>query len=174
MADAVQPECPAVPGQTFWAKEVDISGDPGNDVPSQPSLVRPARQRQVLVLTGATGFLGRELLRQLISSNDVSTIHCIAVRQPHGRLDGPFLQPRVRVHQGDLTAKQLGLSDEDASKIVNQADAVLHVGADVSFLRSYESLMRANVVSTKELVRLDLPQLLPLHFISSATVIRLS
>ncbi|KAB8070117.1 male sterility protein-domain-containing protein [Aspergillus leporis] len=47
---------------------------------------------------------------------------------------------------------------------------IIHNGADVSFLKSYRSLKKTNVESTAELIRLNAPCRIPIHFISSAAV----
>ncbi|OBT68157.1 hypothetical protein VE03_01544 [Pseudogymnoascus sp. 23342-1-I1] len=51
-----------------------------------------------------------------------------------------------------------------------RGDAIIHNGADVSFLKPYSSLKKFNVGSTSELIRLSAPCRIPLHFISSAGV----
>jgi hybrid polyketide synthase/nonribosomal peptide synthetase ACE1 len=66
----------------------------------------------------------------------------------------------------------LGLSDSDASSIFQSAEIVIHNGADVSFMKSYQSLKLTNVASTAELVKLALPRRIPFHFISTASVTR--
>ncbi|KAI0009473.1 hypothetical protein F4779DRAFT_365857 [Xylariaceae sp. FL0662B] len=134
----------------------------------------PAAPPAIMVLTGATGFLGKEILRQLVNDDRVTKVYCIAVRKPKEHLPKLFAQSKVSVYQGDLGTIQLGLSNIDASAIFEEADVVIHAGADVSFMKTYQSLKLVNVASTKELVRLCLPRRLPLHFISSATVARLS
>ncbi|KAJ5682101.1 uncharacterized protein N7477_002041 [Penicillium maclennaniae] len=85
-----------------------------------------------------------------------------------------FNGPKVRVYRGDLGASQLGLSDSDAASIFRQADVIIHNGADVSFMKTYQSLKLTNVASIMELVKLSLARHIPFHFISSASVTRLS
>lgn len=74
------------------------------------------------------------------------------------------------MYEGDLTLPRLGLPEQLASTIFHEADAIIHNGADVSHLKSYETLRPANVESTKELVKLSLPRRIPLHYISTAGV----
>ncbi|KAJ6104774.1 hypothetical protein N7523_011094 [Penicillium sp. IBT 18751x] len=125
-----------------------------------------------VVLTGATGFIGTEIVRQLIDDDRVQVVHCIAVRRSH--LSSIFNDPKVRVYRGDLKASQLGLSDSDAASIFRHADVIIHNGADVSFMKAYQSLKLTNVASIMELVKLALARHIPFHFISSASVTRLS
>ena len=133
----------------------------------------PAVTPKVVVLTGATGFVGKVLLRQLIEQEDIDKIHCIAVRQSNSRsfsLDSS----KVIIHEGDLKLPRLGLSKEMATNIFEEADVVIHNGADVSHLKTYHTLKLANLNSTKELIMMNLPRRLPFHYISTAGVALLS
>ncbi|KAI3317853.1 putative polyketide synthase [Xylariaceae sp. AK1471] len=123
----------------------------------------------VVVLTGATGFLGRALVKQLVDSPDVQKIHCIAVRD-ETKLKEYISSPKVIVHRGDLSALRVGLSEESARAIFAEADALIHNGADVSFLKTYETLRAPNVTATKELVSLALTYGVRYHYVSTTTV----
>lgn len=118
----------------------------------------PTQVGKIVVLTGATGFLGRHILTSLLANKpstfSIRRIHCIAVRQPDQLEAVVSSDDRVRVYAGNLAAPRLGLSIVDAQRIFYETDTVIHNGADVSFLKSYASLRAANVHSTKELVRL--------------------
>lgn len=132
-----------------------------------------AASPKVVVLTGATGFLGQYLLNALKKNSQVEKIHCIAVRNAQTRamlLDNP----KVNVHMGDLTKPMVRLSAETAKKIFDEADVVIHNAADVSHLKIYHTLRPANVWSTKELVRLSLDRAIPIHFVSTAGVAMLT
>ena len=127
-----------------------------------------------VVLTGSTGFLGTEILRQLVSHPDVGLIHCIAIR-PGRRVNGAFMiSPKVVSHEGDLAEPQLGLSPAEAETIFSAATVIIHNGAEVSHMKSYLSLRAPNVGSTKELLRLAARyrrrQLTSFHYVSSAGV----
>lgn len=134
----------------------------------------------VIALTGATGFIGREILRRLTVDTTISRIHALAMRKDVSQLSPEsqalFTHPKVTVHTGNLGAPQLGLTDSVVSSVFSTIDAVIHAGADVSFLKTYQSLRLVNVASTRELVRLSLSsgRQIPFHFVSSATVARLA
>ncbi|KAI1177826.1 putative polyketide synthase [Nemania sp. FL0916] len=123
----------------------------------------------VVILTGASGFLGKELLRQLIDSPEVQKIHCIAVRDEN-KLKALSSSPKVVIHEGDLSAPRVGLSEETARAIFSEADALIHNGADVSFLKTYETLRAPNVTATKELAALALAHGVQFHYVSTTTV----
>lgn len=132
------------------------------------------REGAVVVLTGATGFLGREILDRLTATEKIRAIHCIAVRDP--KKLSSITSSKVTIHPGDLTQPNLGLSEESTRQIFVQADAIIHNGADVSFLKSYASLRTANLQSTKELVRLALRHgnVKHFHYVSTAGVAALA
>lgn len=130
---------------------------------------KPQSELRTVVLTGATGFLGKALLRRLEQDERVAKIHCIAVRQPQN-LQGTFKSTKVSLHQGDLAAPRLGLSESAAETIFADASVIIHNGADVSFLKPYATLRAANVGSTRELVQMALPHRIPIHYVSTAGV----
>ncbi|KAK4184061.1 hypothetical protein QBC35DRAFT_541212 [Podospora australis] len=142
-----------------------------------PSLAGPAAtasQRgchsskpEVVVLTGATGQLGRALLKALTADPTVRRIHCIGVRRAGSRrsdivgaaaaMDGDSASKsntKIMLYEGELGLPRLGLSEADAASIFSEADAVIHNSADMSYLKTYSSLRAANLQSTKELVEM--------------------
>ncbi|KAJ0385182.1 hypothetical protein COL922a_006852 [Colletotrichum nupharicola] len=151
-----------------WEKETSIS----------PDLLRLRGERfhfgnpTVVVLTGATGFLGRAILTRLLEDSVVEKIHCLAVRR--NIQEEIFRSPKVVLHQGDLAAPHFGLSEKELSDIFSKAHAVIHNGADVSFMKSYATLKPVNFETTKKLVRLSLPRRVSFHYISSASIVQLT
>lgn len=130
---------------------------------------KPLSELRTVILTGATGFLGKALLQHLEQDKRVAKVHCIAVRQPQ-TLQGTFRSNKVSLHQGDLAAPRLGLSESAAEAIFAEASVIIHNGADVSFLKPYALLKAANVGSTRELVQMALPYHIPIHYVSTAGV----
>lgn len=151
-----------------WDVETEL---PTWSAPQQPRVAARAAGScpGVVVLTGATGYLGRELLDKLVADQNVQTIHCLAVRTPE-RLAN--LSDKIKIHMGDLGAPRLGLPEQAAACIFAEADVVIHNGANVSHLKHYRSLRAENVASTGELVRLSSAggQRPPIHYISTAGV----
>lgn len=162
------------PAAIDWEQEAALPANLNFNEAASPLQNPPS----VIVLTGATGFVGREILRQLLDDPRVSTIHCLAVRKEVSTLPSAlFSHKKVVVYQGDLGLPRLGLTEDQASAIFDEntgASAVIHAGADVSFMKTYQTLRLVNVASTRELVRLSAPRRLPFHFVSSATVARLA
>jgi hybrid polyketide synthase/nonribosomal peptide synthetase ACE1 len=160
-------------GAIDWEKETALNDDlydtEINTAPKNQGLAF-----KTVVITGASGFLGKEILRRMIDDVHIDKIHAIAVRRRVSDLPAIFSDAKVEVHRGDLNTLRLGLSEAKAKEIFEETDAVIHNGADVSFLKSYKTLSRTNVGSTRELVKLCLPSRVPIHFISSASVAHLS
>ncbi|GJC80299.1 polyketide synthase-nonribosomal peptide synthetase [Colletotrichum liriopes] len=154
--------------ETDWERETSVS----------PDLLRVRGERfhfenpTVIVLTGSTGFLGRAILTRLLEDSVVEKIHCLAVRRD--AQDEIFRSPRVVVHRGDLAAPHFGLSEKILSDIFSEAHAVIHNGADVSFMKSYATLKPVNFETTKTLVRLSFPRRVSFHYISSASIVQLT
>jgi len=135
-----------------------------------------------ILLTGATGFLGAFLLRELLDETDAD-IHC-AVRAAVGETDRrrvlcnlaeydlarPNDAARIRVVRADLSAPMLGMSPREFAALAEQIDAIYHCGASVNWVYGYEELRDANVSGTRELLRLASAGGKPFHFVSSISV----
>lgn len=173
MAAAVENTSENGPVVMDWEHETAVSREILRLGTSSSHNTSPRIPPQVVVLTGATGFLGKEILRQLTSSANIQQVHCIAVRNEN-KLADFCTSSKVVIHKGDLRHPQCGLSNDNAQTIFDMADAVIHNGADVSFLKSYASLRLANVSSTKELFKVSLPRRIPFHYVSSVATGRIT
>lgn len=136
-----------------------------------------------ILLTGATGFVGSYLLRELLDATDVK-IYCLvrAVDAEHAmrRLDaaqsryelGAVPRDRVVPLVGDLSSPLLGLTAEDFDRYACRLDLVLHAGAYVNFTYPYSQLAPATVGGTKEIIRLACRyRRIPVHFVSTIAVL---
>jgi phthiocerol/phenolphthiocerol synthesis type-I polyketide synthase E len=136
-----------------------------------------------VLLTGATGFLGSFLLRELLDRTS-SVVHCLvrasdpqaglakirAGLEKYGLLGDAELD-RVKVVPGDLAAERLGLADGDYEALAGRVHAVYHNGAKVSFLEPYRILRRTNVDGTREILRFACAgPVKPVHHVSSIAV----
>ncbi|EFQ32290.1 beta-ketoacyl synthase domain-containing protein [Colletotrichum graminicola M1.001] len=153
-----------------WASETALlSGLAAPQLIANPAAAPP----RTVVLTGATGFLGRYLARSLVNEEHVEKVICIAVRNSTDQARQDLLSqlgPKAELFEGDLSLPRLGLTEDAALRIFQAADAVIHNGADVSHLKTYTSLRAANLGATQELVRLCSPRHTPLHYISTTGV----
>lgn len=137
-------------------------------------------------LTGATGFLGAYLLRDLLSRPAPQAnviVHVRAKSEAEGlerverscRAYGvwePSWKSRVTAVTGSLGEPMLGLSEQKFFQLVNEVDVVIHNGAQVHWVLPYSSLKPANVQGTLDILSLcaaGKPK--QLAFVSSTSVL---
>jgi thioester reductase-like protein len=123
-----------------------------------------------ILVTGVTGFLGPFLVSSLLAHTS-HTLHALirATDAEHGldrivaslrraQLWSPALEAevraRVRVVCGDLAEPQLGIGEAAFQRLAENVDAIVHNGALVNYVRTYDALRPANVAGTHELLRL--------------------
>ncbi|KAI1416801.1 hybrid PKS-NRPS PsoA [Hypoxylon sp. FL1857] len=131
-----------------------------------------AQSSLVVALTGATGFIGTRILAHLVGDERIKEVHCIAIRpDSHGQPRHTSVRSnKVIEYSGDLSGRSLGLTAEQFAYLRDAAHLIIHNGTEVSLLKTYHSLRRANVVATKTLCEIALPRRIPFHFISTASV----
>jgi thioester reductase-like protein len=146
-----------------------MRADAALTLPALPS-ARSSGMPSNILLTGVTGFLGTFLLASLLGRTP-HTIHALvrATDDEHGvdrilatlrkaRLWTPALEAevrsRVRVLCGDLAEHNMGLGEAEFRRLADDIDAILHNGALVNYVRSFDSLRAANVTGTRDLLRL--------------------
>ncbi|MCE6999010.1 thioester reductase domain-containing protein [Saccharothrix sp. S26] len=154
-----------------------------DDVVAADTVVAVATDPREVLLTGATGFLGAFLLRDLVRRTD-AVVHCLvrgadqadAERRLRENLEwyelaGEIDPARVVVHVGDLTSHRLGLGEGVFDDLARRVDAVFHAGATVSWVRPYTDLKRSNVTGTVEVLRLAARhRTVPVHYVSTTGV----
>ncbi|MFE9581762.1 amino acid adenylation domain-containing protein [Nocardia sp. NPDC006044] len=171
-------------GEAATEETIDLEAEVAAAIeswPAAPWAVAPPTTGEVL-LTGATGFVGAFLLRELLARTD-SRVHCLvrADSREEGlaRLAATFDSyelprdsfDRVVPVLGDLAAPRLGLSEKQFLLLGRTIDAIYHNGAQVNFALPYRVLEAANVRGTLELITLARTSGAPLHFVSSLYVL---
>ena len=134
-------------------------------------------------LTGATGFVGAFLLRDLLRETS-ATVHCLVRARDdndallrlqknmaaYGLWDDALARRIVAV-PGDLAQPQLGLDQRQFHELARRVEVIYHNGALVNFVYPYAAHKAANVDGTQELLRLAcLERLKPVHFVSTLSV----
>ncbi|MGE6731327.1 type I polyketide synthase [Streptomyces sp. NPDC059900] len=162
-----------------FAAEIDL---PADIVPADEVSYEVTDPEEVL-LTGATGFLGAFLLRDLMRSGR-ATVHCLVrgadeatalARLRAGlewfRVWDEIDPARLSVVVGDLAAPRLGLAEEEFDGLARRVDAVYHAGATVNWLYPYTELKAPNVSGTVEVLRLAARhRSVPVHYVSTTGV----
>ncbi|KAJ4239906.1 large subunit of alpha-aminoadipate reductase [Fusarium oxysporum] len=104
-------------------------------------------------LTGATGFLGAYLAKDILDRKNTKLIACI-----RGAKDLKFakerLAERISCVIGDLSKPRLGLDDASWKHVADTADAFIHNTAYVHWIARYEQMMGPNVLSTIDAMKL--------------------
>ncbi|MFI0794502.1 type I polyketide synthase [Micromonospora rubida] len=138
---------------------------------------------RVVLLTGATGFVGAFLCAELARQTSAEIVCLVRAANPeegterlHAALTsyGLPMPPahRLRVVPADLARTRLGLTPADFDALADEVDAIYHCGAWVNFVRPYRSLKATNVRGTEEILRLSTRgRPTPVHHISTLAVL---
>jgi len=120
----------------------------------------------VVLLTGATGFLGAWLARALLRRPNVQLLALVRApdrtagerRLSWAWCEWPALEAeigqRIRVMPGDVREAGLGLAPADRQACVSQVTHILHSAADVRLHASLRALRRTNVQGTEQVLAL--------------------
>jgi long-chain acyl-CoA synthetase len=136
------------------------------------------RGRRLFVL-GATGFVGKVLLSMLFDRfPDVGRVYVMVrrgsgtdsesrfwnnvvpspvfdpLRARHGGAEGlaAFFRDKVRVVDGDITERHLGMSEEHAAAVAADIDVLVNSSGRVTFNPPLESALRTNVEGTRNVI----------------------
>jgi len=165
---------------TQLRKEIDL--DPS--IAANPALpVGDAARPAAILLTGATGFLGAFLLRELLERTE-ATIYChCRAADPAGALERlrgnvatyyPWPEgqaARIVPVVGDLGKPGLGLEPVLWQRLSAEIDLVIHSGAVTNFIDPYAKLKAANVSGAREILRFCREgKTKPLHHVSTLYV----
>ena len=120
-----------------------------------------------LLLTGATGFVGMELLARVLEQTDLDVVALVRAADDdaaQARIDdvletlvAPGVSPyrdRVRALAADLESPGLGLSPMVSDQLTAEITAVVHCAASISFTLPLDEARRINVEGTREVVKL--------------------
>lgn len=121
-----------------------------------------------ILLTGATGFLGMEVLVRLLERSDrdvVTIVRATDDREAEERMSGVLntlfapddvdaMRGRVRAVAGDLEIRGLGLAAANRDRLTHEISAVAHCAASISFTQPLEDARRINVTGTNAVMEL--------------------
>ncbi|PHH91574.1 hypothetical protein CDD83_11168 [Cordyceps sp. RAO-2017] len=157
-----------------WGEETAVPDDVIEVARGLPESPEPRKHDRQVLLTGASTFLGGEILRRLIADEDVGKVHCIAVSDDERHKLPSREHEKVVVYGGSLTSPTLGLSGKETAFLRASVDQILHAAVQGHCMNNYSSVRQALYVSTQWLVRLALPRRIPFHFVSAPRVVLLS
>lgn len=166
------------------AKSYELTYKPGNRLASKDFMPEAKRVNNIL-LTGATGFLGINILKELLQQTN-STVYAV-VRASNTRLGWERLaakfkyyfaeelsgyRSRIVIVVADLESEILGLSRDGYYELSQLIDSVIHTAALVKHYGDYDRFYSANVKATRHL--LDFTRLAAgqdFHFISTNAIL---
>lgn len=137
---------------------------------------------QVILLTGASGFVGAQLLYELIQSSNAQIICLIRAQSREQALEKitvalakqkltlDNIEKRVAIVLADLEQPDLGIAKETLLQLASKCDAIFHNAANTSVMRDYKSLRAANLYSTQMLLQQAAIHRVPFHLISTIAV----
>ncbi|ROT36717.1 L-aminoadipate-semialdehyde dehydrogenase large subunit [Sodiomyces alkalinus F11] len=153
---------PVAQDEAYAADADDLMSQLPEFIPGVPA---DAPAPQTVFLTGATGFLGSYIVRELLDRNlrviahvrsrDASSglARIEAATKAYGLWSDDW-RSRLQAVSGDIAKPRLGLSSSDWELVANEADVIIHNGAQVNWMLPYSSLRNANVISTMDCIGL--------------------
>lgn len=147
------------------------------------------KNHRTIVLTGATGALGTELLPRLLhrypEMDIVAVVRAGSNQEAETRLaralDNPGLLAadghRIRVVRGDVSKPLLGLDETTARQLANDTEKLFHLAANVRFSASLPESRAGNVDTTQAVIDFSRqcrdanPERFELHHVSTAYVV---
>jgi nucleoside-diphosphate-sugar epimerase len=129
------------------------------------------RDRQHVLLTGATGALGPALAAELLAADPTRSLSVLiragsvpaaqrfghwldsvaAVMAEHAHAPASWRQ-RVHCVAGDVRTDGLGLSAASHAQLAKETNVVIHAAADTQFLNSLDDLWETNVEGTRRVL----------------------
>ncbi len=122
--------------------------------------------KELIVLTGANGFLGTQIAQRLIKNYDHKIVVLVRGRSNEDAVNRlcrawwefpdllTEIDKRIQVLRGDITQNQLGLEKEDYNSLSESITHIIHTAADWSLKSSLEELEKINVLGTKNVLKL--------------------
>ncbi len=109
-----------------------------------------------VLLTGATGYLGSHILRELLRRK----LHVICLVRNEEKLKNilQYYFPkeheyfRYKVRIGDIKDPKFGMTDSDYESLTEKVDMVIHTAANVNHAGVYEEFERTNVIGTQHII----------------------
>jgi len=143
---------------------------------------------QTVLLTGATGFLGAFLLKDILETTSARILCLVRFTDPTGE-DAPAgiasirknlldlglwqdsILDRVEVIPGNLAHSRLGLAPDAYKELVASVQVIIHAAATVNLVYPYAALRDANVGGTREILRLASRSGATLQYVSTNGVL---
>lgn len=152
--------------QTWSFEQLAAAGSLSEDVRADGLAHADWTHPRGIFLTGATGYLGAFLVRELIENTDATLWCLVRADSPEGGLEriraamrgyliwDEKFEGRLRAVPGDLAAPRFGLGEAAFGDLAARIDVIFHSGALVNFLYPYTEVKPPNVDGTENVLRL--------------------
>jgi L-aminoadipate-semialdehyde dehydrogenase len=153
--------------QSYAADAQELLSQLPDYIPQAPVNWDYTERPPTVLLTGATGFLGSYILRELLEGPAKARVivHVRAEDAEAGLsrvestaaaygLWSPEWSSRIEAVVGDISKPSLGVSQDTWNRLSDSVNLIIHNGAHVNWMLPYSSLRAANVLSTLECIRL--------------------
>lgn len=129
----------------------------GDIVPDQVDAHIIDRARGTVLVTGASGVVGRALLQRLRDFDVVCLVH-----------RSPVCEPDVTTVPGDIAEPMFGLAGRAYAELAARVDAIIHCAAVTGFGRSDGSLRATNIMGTEHVAAFAAAANARLYHVSTA------
>jgi thioester reductase-like protein len=105
-----------------------------------------------VLLTGATGFVGREILSRFLERDDRHVFALVRAENDAEAADRLPAHERLSAVAGDIERQDLGLAGGSSERLRREVTTVLHCAASVSFDMPLEESRSVNVEGTRRML----------------------
>ncbi len=135
-----------------------------NKCMNKEQVVLAKNNYKCVLLTGCTGYLGMQVLHEILNTNKEVNIICLTRGKGNKTaierneelfkfyFDEKIDYTRVEFIDTDITKKSLGLSKKDYDYICKKVDLVINCAANVRYYGQYEYFKKVNVDITQNLI----------------------
>lgn len=120
-----------------------------------------------ILITGATGFLGRYLLKKILENEDLTPVVLVRGRKDEPvdkrmeRVLGYFygsnrvkvILKRIKIVEGEVDRESLGLDKKIRQSLIDEVDEIYHCAAIAAFRIPLETIRKSNVAGTENVMK---------------------
>lgn len=138
-----------------------------------------------IFLTGATGFLGANLLRELAYNPNTNKIYCLirnkigktsedrfkeTINKYFNKNDAKIIKSKTIVINGDLTIEKFGLNNNIFNKLIKEITTIINSAANVKHIGKYKDFYKDNVLTVNNLIEISKKYHISLAHISTLSI----